>query len=93
MTKQTMRPSIDHSILSPSGRVSKRARKAALEQQAKILFAGIDFSPSVPQPTEAEALRRQAKQLLELANRGMNTKSYRRHANKLIARAEQLERG
>ena len=33
-----MIPSIDHSLLSPSGRVSKRARKAALKREQARLF-------------------------------------------------------
>ena len=90
MTKKQW-PSIDHSILSPSGRVSKRARKAALEREAKILFAGIDLNPPIPQPTKAEALRRQANQLLELAARGMKPIAYKRLAAKLIKQAETLE--
>ena len=31
-------PAIDHSTLSPSGRVSKRIRKAALERTRRELF-------------------------------------------------------
>jgi len=96
MTKKQW-PSIDHSILSPSGRVSKRSRKAAMDRATAILFepwGGHMPAPNGPvQPTEAEALRQQARQLLELADRGMHTRSYRQHAAKLLAQAKELEQG
>ena len=84
-------PSIDHSLLSPSGRMSKRAREAAMKREAKILFAGIDLNPPVPQPTEAERLRRWATELRALAERGMKPRAYAKKAAELEARAEQLE--
>ena len=90
MTKKQW-PSIDHSILSPSGKISKRARQAAIQREAEILFADVDLNPPVKQPTEAERLRRQASQLLDLANRGMKPIAYKRLAAELIKQAETLE--
>jgi len=84
-------PSIDHSLLSPSGRMSKRAREAAMRREAERLFAGIDLNPPVPQPTEAVRLRRAAAQLRDLAGRGMSTKKYLHKAAELEAQAELLE--
>ena len=74
---------IDHGILSPSGKVSKRARKAALKRCAKELFPDDFVWPSTPQPTKRERLLRQAAELRALANRGMNTRKYNKEADKL----------
>src|SRR5690606_1980619 len=72
----TMHPSIDHTILSPSGRVSKRARKAALEREAARLFPPGTFAPPVKSADDVmrdqiAALRRSAMNLRDLAARGM----------------------
>ena len=85
-------PTIDHSILSPSGRVSKRAEAAAKERTRRELFGekGLE-RPTVPQPTEAESLRRRAAELRSLAERGMKPKAYARKAAELEARADELE--
>jgi len=83
--------SIDHSLISPSGRMSKRARKAAIEREAKTLFAGIDLNPPIPQPTEAERLRRWAAELRALAEQGMKPSAYAKKAAALEAQAEQLQ--
>lgn len=88
-------PSIDHTILSPSGRASKRARKAALEREAARLFPPGYFDP--PELTEAEhnarraeALLRSAATLRDLAERGMKPRAHRKHAARLEAEAERL---
>ena len=74
-------PSIDHSILSPSGRVSKRARNAALERTRRELFGdGLPY-PTCPQPTERECLLRQARNLRDLAARGMKPRAFTKEAN------------
>lgn len=49
------RPSIDHSLLSPSGRVSRRARQAALKREHDRLFPP-GYWDAAPK-TEAEAKR------------------------------------
>ncbi len=66
-----MRPSIDHSFLSPSGRVSKRARKAMLAQVSRELFPDGLSRPRCKQPTENERLLRHAARLRDLAAGGM----------------------
>lgn len=44
-------PILDHGILSPSGRVSRRAEKAAKERVRKELFG-----PGIPYPTVWDGL-------------------------------------
>ncbi len=78
-------PAIDHGILSPSGTVSKRARKAAQERARRELFGdGLD-RPRASQPTEVERMLHAAAELRELAARGL-------HPRKFIREAERLER-
>jgi len=89
------RPSIDHSILSPSGHCSKRARAAALKREAARLFPpGFGHH----EPTEEEKrqetikrLRRSAANLRALAARGMSPRKFPREAAKLEAEATALE--
>lgn len=82
-----MRPSIDHSILSPSGRVSKRARRAALARATAVLFPDGFPEPQPPaQPSEREADLRQATRLRELAARGMHPRKYAKEAARLEAK-------
>lgn len=89
-------PSIDHSMLSPSGRVSKRARAAAMKREHDRLFPPGFWDKQ--EPTEAEriaaeveALRRQAAQLRDLAARGMKPRAYPKLAAELEAKADALE--
>lgn len=85
-------PSIDHTILSPSGKVSKRARKAALERGAHRLFPeGFFIKGPAPEVSKSEVLRRSAANLRELASRGMCPRKYRKEADRLEAEAEALE--
>lgn len=91
-----MRPSIDHTILSPCGRVSKRGRAAALAREHARLFPPGYWDET--EPTEAEAraakvltLRRAATNLRELAARGMSTRKFTRAAEVLEAEAARLE--
>ena len=89
-------PSIDHSILSPSGRVSKRAREAALKREAERLFPPGYWDS--PEPTEQEkraakalSLRRSATNLRELADRGMSRRKFTKQADAMEAEAAELE--
>lgn len=84
-----MHPSIDHSLLSPSGRVSKRARRAAMDRETKRLFAGVDWKDA-PIPRKAEHLLSQAAELRRLADCGMRPKRHRELAAKLEAEAAAL---
>lgn len=81
---------IDHSILSPSGSVSKRTRKAMLERVRHELFPNGLQGPSCPQPTEREALLRQAQELRLLASRGVTPKKLVRKAVELEQRAANI---
>ena len=87
-------PSIDHSLLSPSGRMSKRARKAAIAREGRRLFADLEPHQETEQEKltrEIDALKRSARNLLDLAARGMKPKAYPKEAAKLLALANQLE--
>ncbi len=86
----TTRPSIDHGFLSPSGRVSKRARKAAQEQTRRELFGdGLPY-PTCKQPTERERLLRHAARLRDLAERGMSPRAFIKDAEMLEKKAADL---
>lgn len=81
-----MVPSIDHSLLSPSGRMSARARKAAIAREAIRLFPPGTFPPAAAQD-KALALRRHAVTLRELASRGMSPRKHLAAAARLEAEA------
>lgn len=89
------RPSIDHTILSPSGRCSKRARDAAMKRMKDLLFPeGLLQSLSQPMVDRAkekkrEGLLRRAAELRELADRGMNARKFRKEASKLEEQAKE----
>lgn len=91
-------PSIDHSLLSPSGRCSKRARDAAMKREAAKLFPPGFWdrpAPTLEEQTKnkADELRRTAKTLRELAARGMCSRKYTREAAKLEEQANSLLKG
>ena len=86
----------DHILLSPSGKISKVARKRANERERKRLFP--DGFWDKPKESEADkrkreikSLRRNAKQLREIAARGMCVRSYPKEAARLEAEADKLE--
>lgn len=85
-------PSIDHSILSPSGHVSKRTRNAALERTRQELFGknGLE-RPKAKQPSEKERHLANAKMWHDLADRGMGVRKYRKLALDAEAKAAKLE--
>lgn len=85
--KARARPSVDHSILSPSGRVSKASRARAIERAGRELFGEEGLQkPEVAQPTEREADLRKAKEFRDLAARGMSPRKYARLAGELEAK-------
>lgn len=89
-----IRPSIDHSILSPSGWVSKRARQAALNRAAAELFAewgGHLPKPEAPPTDLIVQLKLQAAELRQLAARGMKPRAYLKKAIELEAEADRLD--
>ena len=85
-----IRQSIDHSILSPSGRVSKRARKAAMDRATAELFA--PWGGHLPRPcgpaqsSEKDRDLQQAARLRDLAARGMCRRKYTKEADALEAK-------
>ena len=95
-----MWPAIDHSLLSPSGKISKRARKAALKREHDRLFpTGFWDQPksAIQVATEKRAsLLQAAFNLREMAARGMNAKRFIKEAVRLEQQAAAIineERG
>ena len=90
------RAPLDHSMLSPSGRVSNRARNAALERQFggenKITTRELHLARlAAIQPTQAERLRREAERLRSFAAGGMRVRAFTKEAARLDAEADALE--
>jgi hypothetical protein len=81
-------------LSSPSGHMSRRARKAAQERLRIELFGKNGLTaPVVAQPSPIETLRRQARELRELAARGMRPRAYSLKATELELEAKRLEKG
>ena len=96
--KKDPRPSVDQSLLSPSGKVSKRAQKAALARTASELFPPGYWDAMQAGKSAAEkhamgaaALRRTAAQLRDLAARGMKPRAYLKQAEAFERQAVELE--
>ena len=88
-------PSIDHTILSPSGRVSKRARAAALKREHDRLFPPGYWNEPTKTDAEkarekADSLRRSAANLRQLAEKGMSVRKFTRAAERMEAEAAAL---
>lgn len=87
-------PDIDHGILSPSGRVSKRFAAASKERARVELFGPAGLAhPRAAQPDARESLLRQAQELRGLASRGMKPRAYVKQAEALEARAARMNPG
>lgn len=82
MAEKTI-PSVDHSILSPSGEASDRTRKVAQERTREELFGDGLASPKTEQPTEQVRLTRRIRELEALADRGMGPRKHRKEAARL----------
>lgn len=93
-------PSIDHGLLSPSGRASKRSRQYLLDDYKRRCneYDAIHYPP----PSEEEAarkatrakiteLRRHAAELRQWATLGIHPRSYPKEAAKREAQADELE--
>lgn len=80
-------------LSSPSGRMSKRARKAAEKLLDKALFGDGcgNLKGHAPKVLESVRLRRTAQELRELAARGMCPRKYPQKAAKLEQQAAELE--
>ena len=94
-------PSIDHSILSPCGRISKRAKAAYMARHDAEVAAW--WAAKYPAPSEAEkareaatarvkSLRATAANLRDLAARGMTPRKFTKAATAIEAEADALER-
>ena len=71
-------------LSSPSGRMSKRARKDASRRLSEALFGlGGLKPPSCPQPTESERLTRHISEYRDLAERGFRPRAMRREIARL----------
>ena len=73
-------------LTSPSGRMSRRALKAAQDRIANEL--GPILPAPCPQPSNTEYLLRQAAELRALAARGMKPRAYLRKAEALEREAK-----
>lgn len=89
--KTGMWPSIDHSLLSPSGRMSKRARAAALERERVKLFgeAGLQ-RPEPPQSSERQKLEYRLRDVRDWYARGMHPRLFKREIAELEAKLAAL---
>jgi hypothetical protein len=91
-------PAIDHTILSPSGHCSKRARQVALKREVERLFGpGSGFTGFNPEPTEAERVEAKRGSLLthaallrDFAARGYRVRYHTKHAERLEVEAATL---
>ena len=94
--RKTSRPPIDHALLSPSARVSKRARKAAMKREAGKLFppgywAGEKTTEGIAQEN-IDRMLRAAHNLRELAARGMSPRKHLKAAEEMEAEADLIRR-
>ncbi|OGQ00792.1 MAG: hypothetical protein A2Z40_04255 [Deltaproteobacteria bacterium RBG_19FT_COMBO_60_16] len=94
--RKPLRPTIDHSLLSPSGRVSERACKAALKREAEILFppgywTGVKTTEEIFQ-AKIDTLLHSAHNLRELAARGMAPKKHLKAAEEMEGEADRMRR-
>ena len=88
-TSDTMADAI--ALSSPSGRMSKRAKAAAQERIRQALFGPEGLQrPQAPQPSQRTRLLREAKNLRDLAARGMSVKKFTKEAARLEAEAAAL---
>ena len=94
-------PPIDHGLLSPSGRISKRARAAAIELHHVEVAAW--WRKKYPPPTEAEqaesarlaeieSLTHHAERLEAFAAQGYRARYHNKHAPKARQDIEDLQR-
>lgn len=82
----------DHGILSPSGRVSNRQRRATETRLRQNVIDAIAKLPRLPpQPPKWVSLRREAATLRDLAARGMCVRKYPKLAAQMEAHADRLE--
>lgn len=90
-------PTIDHTLLSPNGRVSKRARAAMIARETARLFPpGWNDEPvdeAAVRANRAKSLRGSAANLRALAAKGMSKRKFLREAERLEQEANALDNG
>lgn len=91
-TANTMSDAI--ALSSPSGRMSKRARKAASDRLRVALFGKHctreDIQRTTPKKSEKVMLLEQAASLRDLAARGMSTRKFNKEADRLEKQANEI---
>lgn len=84
-------PGVDHSLISPNGRMSKRSKVLAQERTRRALFGdGLAF-PSCPQPSDKEYYLRKAAEFRDLAARGVQSRRHLREAERMEALAKECD--
>ena len=88
-TADTMSDAI--ALSSPSGKISKRARRVAEEKLSKALFGdGACFRAQESVTDKRDQLLRRAKGLRDLAARGMRARAFNAEAKRLEDEAAEL---
>ena len=82
-------PGVDHSLISPNGRISKRSLEAAQERTRQALFGGGLAYPSCRQPSEREYYLRKASEFRDLAARGVNPRKHTKEAERMESLAKE----
>lgn len=78
-------------LSSPSGKISKKAKAAGVKRLGEDLFGpGGLKKAEVKQPGRKESLLRRAKELRQLAIRGMSPRKLNKEADKLESEASRL---
>lgn len=90
------RTTVDHSFLSPCGRISKRARAAEMDRVfggANLITSGDLYRQRLAaiQPTEIVRLQRDAARLRQLAAGGMKPRAFTKAADLLDAQIAALQ--
>jgi hypothetical protein len=99
---------LNHTLLSPSGKASKRARKAAEQRMGEALQKHAErydrehaveleasrvAAEAKARQDKIDSLRRSAQTLRDLADRGMRPVYHHKHATRIDAEAAALEAG
>ena len=77
-------------LSSPSGRMSKRGKAAATERLRRDLFGSGLANPEPKQPGKSERLLQEARELRDLAGRGMKPQAYLKRAKELEREAREV---
>jgi hypothetical protein len=80
----------DHGILSPSGRVSNRTRKAAERKLRQAVSNAIAACPPKPQPSERQRLLWRLRDVRDWHARGMYPRKFKREIAELESRLATL---